>query len=159
MVARKRSIWKTLGLALAATPVTAVVSIVVITLVGALDETITKIQFAGYWWIILIPAYFVSLIYFLSEQKVRRNRELNKVVNGLMLYLRQQRAKQNKYQPAEDTARSLIRSRVEVWVFSDPDLWSRNFRDEKYPEYLFDIVDNLLEQVDKLEKCESMGKK
>jgi hypothetical protein len=141
------------------TPVTAFIGIVVITLVGALDKAITKIQSAGHWWIILIPAYFLSLIYFLYEQKVRRNRELDKVVSGLMLYLKQQRAKQNKDQPAEDTARSLICSRVEAWACSDPDLWSRNFRDEKYPEYLFDIVDNLLEQVDKLEKYESMRKK
>ena len=67
---RKRSIWKNLGWALAATPIVSFVGLIIITLVGALDNLITRIQVAGYWWLILIGAYIISLIYFIYEPKI-----------------------------------------------------------------------------------------
>jgi hypothetical protein len=54
---KERNIWKNLGLALAATPIVSFIGIIIITLVEALDDAITKIQLAGYWWLILIMVY------------------------------------------------------------------------------------------------------
>jgi len=42
----RRSVLKNLGLALAATPMVAILGLIIITLVGALDDKITKIQLA-----------------------------------------------------------------------------------------------------------------
>ena len=41
---KQRGIWKNLGLALAVTPGVVIIGLLVITLVGALDDAITKIQ-------------------------------------------------------------------------------------------------------------------
>jgi len=135
-------------LALAATPMTAFVGLIIITLIGALDAAITIIQSAGYWWVILIVAYVLSLIYFLSEPAIRRNRERRKVVNGLILYWEEQLAKQNDPRPSDketEVVREMFLERVKVWAWFDTELWTRYFPDEKYSKYLFGIADNFME--------------
>lgn len=144
---KERSIWKNLGLALAATPVTALAFLVIVTLVGTLDDAIATIQLAGYWWVILVVAYILSFIYFLFESRVRRNRKRKEVVNGLVLYWREQIAKQGKPQPSDrdsELVSEMFLERVKVWGMSDPKLWTRRFRHEKYSEYLFDVVNNFM---------------
>jgi hypothetical protein len=144
---KERSIWANLGLALAATPMVAFAGIIIITLIGALDDAITKIQIAGHWWVILIAAYILSLVYFLYEPTFRRNREREKVVNGLILYWKEQLAKQNKPQPLDkeiEVMRKIILERFKVWAWFAPELWNRYFPDEKYSESLFGIVDNFM---------------
>lgn len=135
-------------LALAATPMTALVGLIIIALIGALDAAITIIQSAGYWWVILIVAYVLSLIYFLCEPTIRRNRERKKVVNGLILYWEEQLAKQNDPHPSDkdiEVVREMFLERVKVWAWSDTELWTRYFPDEKYSKYLFGIADNFME--------------
>ena len=113
------NIWKNLGLALAATPVVSLAGLIIITLIGALDDAITKIQLAGHWWVILIVAYILSMIYFFCEPKIRRNRERKKVVNELMLYWEEQLTKQNKSQPSDreiELVRDMFLERVKVWA-------------------------------------------
>lgn len=144
---KKRNIWANLGWALAATPMVSFIGLIIITLIGALDNAITKIQIAGYWWVILIVAYIISLIYFIYEPTFRRNREREKVVNGLILYWKEQCAKQNKSQPLDKDIKmvhEMFLERVKIWAWFDSELWKRYFPNEKYPEYLFDIVNNFM---------------
>jgi heme/copper-type cytochrome/quinol oxidase subunit 4 len=140
--------WKSLGLALAATPIVSFVGMIVITLIGALDDAITTIQSAGHWWVILVVAYVLSLVYFLYAPTVRQNRERKKVVDSLILYWQEQLAKQNTPQPSDKEVRTvhdMFRERVKVWAWFDPELWNRYYPDEEYSTYLFGIVDNFME--------------
>jgi membrane protein implicated in regulation of membrane protease activity len=144
---KERNIWKNLGLALAATPIVSFIGIIIITLVGALDDAITKIQLAGYWWLILIMAYILSLIYFLYESKIRKNLERKKIVNGLILYWKEQIEKQGKAQPSEEEIKlvhDMLLERFKIWAWFDLDLWIKYFPNEKYSKYLFGIVDNFM---------------
>jgi len=144
---KKRSIWENLGWALAATPMVSFVGLVIITLVGALDDAITKIQLAGYWWLILIGAYILSLIYFIYEPMIRRDHERKKVVNGLIFYWKEQLEKQGKSQPSDreiELVREMLLERIKIWAWFDPDLWNKYFPDENYSKYLFDVVDNFI---------------
>lgn len=155
---KKRSILGNLGLALATTPMVAVIGLVIITVIGALDDAITKIQSAGYWWVILIIAYVLSLIYFLYEPTFRRNRERGKIANGLIFYWKVQLAKQNKPQPSDkeiEEMREIILERIKVWAWFDPELWSRHFPNEKYSEWPFGIVDNFMAETEKLKRAMS----
>jgi len=145
---KQRSIWKNLLLALVGTPITAFIGLIIITIIGTIDRAITKIQLSGHWWVILIVAYVLSLIYFLCEPTIRRNRERKKLVNGLILYWKEQLAKQSKSQPSDreiELTREMFLERVKVWAWFDPELWIRYFPDEKYSKYLFSIVDNFME--------------
>jgi len=147
---KKRSIWRNLGLALAATPMVSFIGLIFITLVGALDDMITKIQSIGYWWVILIVAYILSFVYFLYEPTVRLNNERRKVVNGLILYWKEQLEKQSKSQPLNrdiELVREMLLERVKIWAWFNPELWSKQFPDEKYSESLFGIVDNFMVMV------------
>jgi len=144
---KERNIWKNLGLALAATPIVSFIGIIIITLVGALDDAITKIQLAGYWWLILIMAYILSLIYFLCESKIRKNLERKKIVTGLILYWREKLEKQGKAQPSDEEIKlihNMLLERFKIWAWFEPDLWIKYFPKEKYSKYLFDIVDNFI---------------
>jgi len=40
--------------------------------------------------------------------------------------------------------RDLLDERIKVWVWSDPDLWSRYYPNEKYSENPFEIVDGVM---------------
>jgi len=135
-------------LALAATPMTAFVGLIIITLIGALDAAITTMQSPGYWWVILIVAYVLSLTYFLCEPSIRRNRERKKVVNGLIIYWEEQLAKQNDPHPSDkeiEVVREMFLERVKVRAWFDTELWTRYFPDEKYSKYLFGIADNFMD--------------
>ena len=69
------------------------------------------------------------------------------MVNGLILYWKEQLAKQNKHQPSDkeiEEVREMFLERVKVWTWFDPELWIRYFPNEKYSEYLFSIVDNFM---------------
>ena len=145
--AKQRSIWKNLLFALAATPVTAFIGLIIITVIGAVDQAITKIQLSGHWWVILILAYVLSLIYFLCEPTIRRNRERKKVVNGLILYWEEQLAKQNSPHPSEkeiEVVREMLLERLKVWAWFDAELWTSYFPNEKHSKFLFGIVDNFI---------------
>jgi len=144
---KERTIWKNLGWALTATPMASVIGLIVITLIGALDGVITKIQCAGYWWLILIIAYILSLIYFIYEPTIRRNLERKKAVHGLILYWKEQLEKQGESQPSAkevELVREMLLERIKIWAWFDPDLWAKYFPDEKYSKYLFGIVDNFM---------------
>ncbi|MCK4244682.1 MAG: hypothetical protein KAX20_03555 [Candidatus Omnitrophica bacterium] len=144
---KERGIWKNLGLAIAATPIVSLVGIIVITLVGVVDDAITKIQLAGYWWLMLIVAYILSLIYFLCEPKIRKNLERKKVVNALVLYWKEQLEKQGKTQPSDkeiELVQDMLLERFKIWAWFDPDLWVKYFPDEQYSKHLFGIVDNFM---------------
>jgi len=148
---KQRGIWKNLGLALAYTPMVAIVGLVVITLIGALvgaiDGAITKIQTEGYWWILLIIGYVVSLLYVVYEPKFRQNRERKKFADTLILHWQFQLVKQNKTPPSEaeiEPIREMLIERIKVWAWSDPQLWSEVYPDEKYSEDPFEILSVLM---------------
>lgn len=156
---KERSIWKNLGWALAATPAVAFVGLIIITLAGALDDLITKMQCAGYWWLILILSYILSLIYFIYEPSVRQNIERKKVANALILYWKEQLEKQGKSQPSAkevELVRDMLLERIKIWAWFDPDLWIKYFPDEKYSKHLFGTMDNFMiyweQQKNKYEK-------
>ena len=157
---KERRIWGNLGLALAATPGVLLVGLIIITLLGALDNAITKIQSAGYWWLLLIVAYIISLIYIIYEPKIRINRERKKVVNALILYWEEQLEKQNKLPKSGmdiEWIRESLLERIKIWAWFDPELWTKNFPDEKHSKYLFGIVDNFIAHLQHLEN--KYGKK
>lgn len=62
-------------LALAATPMTAFLGLIIITLIGAIDQAITKIQLSGHWWVILISAYVLSFVYLFYKPTISKNHE------------------------------------------------------------------------------------
>lgn len=145
---KERSIWKNLGLALIAIPLVSFIGLIIITLVGALDDAITKIQSAGHWWVMLVTAYILSLTYLLYEPTFRRNRGRRKIIDGLILYWEEQLAKQNKPQSLDEeikVMREMFDERFNVWARFDPELWTKYFPNEKYSKYLFGIVDNFME--------------
>jgi hypothetical protein len=147
MYKKERNIWKNLGLALAATPITCLIGLIIITLVGALDDAITKIQLIGYWWLVLVMAYILSLIYFIYESKIRKNIEREKIIGGLILYWKEQLEKQGKDQPSNEEIKwvhNMLLERFKIWAWFDPKLWDKYFPDEKYSKYLFDIVNNFM---------------
>jgi len=74
----ERNVGKILLLALAGTPAIVFVGLIVITLIGAIDQEITKVQESGQWWVILIFAYVISLIYFLFKPTKRIDNEKKK---------------------------------------------------------------------------------
>jgi len=145
---RQRNIWKNLGLALVTTPAAGTVGLIFITLIGGLDDAITKLQRGGRWWILLIITYLLSLIYFFYEPKIRRNHLRNKYASALILYWEGKLAKEGKPQPSSDREtecmRDLLDERIKAWAWSDPDLWSRYYPNEKYSENPFEIVDGIM---------------
>jgi hypothetical protein len=151
---KDRNIWENMGLALGGTPIVTFVGIILITLVGALDDGITKIQEAGRWWLIPIGGYILSLIYFLYEPTIRKNLEEKKatvrndgLLDGLVLYWIEQIAKQYGRQSLDkeiDFTRGELLMRVETWHVGNPSWWRNFFPDEKYPKWLFEIVDNYI---------------
>ena len=146
---KKRSIWKNFVWALAYTPHTLFFSLIILTLVQAFADTITKIQSAGYWWYIFIVtvAYSLPLVYFIYEPVIRRNLKRRQAVNALTLYWKEQLEKHNKSQPSVseiEYVRQLLLERIKIWAWFDPDFWIKEFPDEKYSEYLFGIVDNFI---------------
>jgi len=144
---KTKHILKSLGFALAATPGVTFAGLLVITLIEGLGYAVTKIQFVGHWWIILIVVYILSLIYILYEPKIKVNRERKKVVDALILYMKDQQDRRNKPQPSEyelELIKEYLLERVKVFVWFNSEIWSIDFPNEKYPEYLFDIVENFM---------------
>ncbi len=145
----ERNIWKIFGLALLATPMATFVGLIVITLIEAIGDAITKIQLAGYWWIILIVAYVLSFLYFFYIPTFRKNREREKIAYGLLFYWEEQLIKQIKPLPSDrerEVISDLILERVKIWAWKDPKLWSRYFSNEEYSKYLFVMIDILMKK-------------
>jgi hypothetical protein len=142
-----RNIWKNLLLAIGLTPGVALGGLFIVTIVGVLDDSITKIQARGHWWILLIVGFIVSLIYVIYAPKFHVARERKKFVSALILYWETQFGKQNKFQPSEDMIEIMqgeLLERVKVWAWYNLELWSRFYPEEKYSEYPFGIVDSLM---------------
>jgi len=136
-----------MGLALAATPMTAFIGLIVITLIGGIDQAISKIQISGNWWIILIFAYVLSFLYFIYKPKLQIAHERNKVVHALLLYWKDQQVKRNYSDPPEEEiklVRECLIERVKIGAWFDQELWKKEFPEEKYSEYLFGMVDNFI---------------
>jgi len=151
----ERSIWKNLLYSLASTPVVAFIGLIIITLIGALDDVITNIQRDGDWWLILIGAYILSLIYFIYEPKFRKEHYRNKVVEGLILYWEEQLEKQNKPFPLESEiklVREELLARLKVFGWFNAELWNKYYPEEKYTKYLFEMVDNFMVYWDNFKK-------
>lgn len=152
MINKNLNIWQALVLAPLGIPIVTIVIFVPITIIGALDDTITKLQIAGYWWLLTIPLYSLSFAYLYYIPKIQIKMERNKVVNGLILYWKEQISKQNKPAPSNteiEAVRDMLLERFNVWTRSDLRLWSRYYPNEKYSKYLFGIVDNFITFVNK----------
>ena len=115
---------------------------------GLLFEIIFNIQWGGYWWLVLIGTYILSLIYFIYEPGIRAKLKRKKVAWVLILYWKEKLVKSGKNEPSErevELVRNMFMERVNAWAWSDPELWHNYFPEEEYPEYLFNIVDNFVE--------------
>src|SRR3989339_1907073 len=140
-------IWKKLLLALAATPMTAVIGSLCIMLVGAIDQGIIQVQLNGHWWVILIGSFGLSFIYFSYKPMVQKYYERKKVAYGLILYWEEQLIKQGKQQPSSrelEEVENMFIERLKVWAWYNPEMWARCFPNENYSTYLFGIVDNFM---------------
>ena len=148
----KSDVWKMLLLALAATPVAWISIVLLLTIFGALDDSLTNIQIAGHWWIASIPSYILALSYFLISSRFRKNRERKKAVDALVLYFQEQMEKHGHKQPSDkniETIHEMFMERVKVWALFDPEIWSKYYPNEKYSKYLFGIADNLINEFTK----------
>ena len=144
----KKGVWKILLLALAGTPAAWIGGVLVLTIFGALDVSLTNIQNAGYWWIVSIPAYAISLLYFLISSRYREKRDREKAVSALILYFEERLEKRGRKHPSDrqiETIHDMFLERIKIWGWSDSELWSKYFHNEKYSKYLFEIVDNFIE--------------
>jgi len=147
-----KTFWQIFGYALAATIPVSIVGLLVITVIGALDDAITKWQRAGRWWIIFILGFFVSLIYLLCEKKYRRDRQRNKIVDVLIIYLQGKSMEEGKPLPDDsmiDYIRTQLIERIKCWGWSDPTLWSRHYPNEKYSQNIIDIADGAMAVIEK----------
>jgi len=150
---KNRTFLKNISLAILAIPITSLVGLVVITVLGAIDDSISYIQSIGYWWIILIVSFLLSFLYFQYEPEFKKNRERVRLADSLIEIWKEKLAKENKPQPTEseiEALRELFIERIKVYVWFDPDLWKQYFPDEKYPKYPSDIVKGLDSLADKL---------
>lgn len=144
---KKRSIWKNLGWALAATPMVSFIVLIIITLVGALDDAVTKAQMVGYWWLILVGIYILSLLYFICQPTFQRKQETKKLIDALVIYWKEQLEKQEQAQPSDSEIkiiRGMLIDRIKIWAWSNPELWTKHFPDEQYSKYLFGLMDNFI---------------
>jgi hypothetical protein len=145
---KQRRIWGRLGLALVATPGIVIVGIIGITIVGAIDNEITKLQEVGRWWILLIIAYILALIYFNYEPKIQRNRLRKRWISAFILCWEANLAKEGKPQPLSDEEiedmRSLLKARIYIWERSDPERYSQIFPNEVYPKAPLEFVDRTM---------------
>ncbi len=144
---KERSIWKNMLLALAVTPATTFIGLIAITLIGGIDQAITKIQISGNWWVILIFAYVLSFLYVIYKPKLQIYHGRNKVVNALLLYWKDQQTKRNYLDPPKKEiklVRECLQERVKVWAWFDQELWKKHFPEEKYSEYMFGMVENFI---------------
>lgn len=149
---KQRKVWVNLLLALLGTPLVGTIGLILITLVGALDDAITKLQRGGRWWILLIVVFFLTFIYATYEPKVRRDHLRKKWVSALILYWQAKLAKEGRPEPSDkeiEAAEDIFADRIKLWANSDPELWSRYYPNEKYSINVFDIVDGLMAT----EKC------
>ncbi|OGY22283.1 MAG: hypothetical protein A2126_03620 [Candidatus Woykebacteria bacterium GWB1_45_5] len=147
MKEEKRSVWGNLIVALALTLPVLFVGLILFTIVGAIDDAITSAQVGGYFWLFLIPAFILSLIYAFVEQKYKIDREREKTVDGLLLYWQDSLAKENKPDPSEkelETVRGMLLERLKVWAWFKPELWNKYYSGEKYSKSLFGMIDNFI---------------
>jgi Na+/melibiose symporter-like transporter len=153
---KKLNFWQILGLSFASAPFFAVIGVVVIRLMAwlleFLETDITKLQETGYWWVILIIAFILVLIYLLYEPSYRRNqerkKERKKLIDALYLYWEEQLVKHNKTQLANldtEQMKYVLSMRFSVWVIYDSECWTHCFPNEKRPEFPFEIVDEMIE--------------
>ena len=144
---KNRNIWENIMWALAATPMVMIVGLIIITLIGAIDDAITIIQARGQWWIIVIVAFVVSLIYLLYEPSIRKNIERKKTLDALVLYFREQLRIRGVEQLTEielEPVKKMLLEKIKLWELSDPHLWNLLYPNEQYPDTLFGIVDNFI---------------
>lgn len=149
---KNRIFLKNIGLAILAIPMTSLIWLVIITVLGAIDDYVSYIQSIGHWWISLVISFLLSFLYFQYKPEFKKNRERVKLADSLIEIWKEKLAKENKPQPYEsevNTLRELLIERIKVYVWFDPDLWKQYFPDEKYPKYPSDIVKGLDSIADK----------
>ena len=108
-------------------------------------------------WIQFVPAFVLALLYWIYEPKYKAKREMKKLTDALILYLKCELEKQNLPVPHEgviEQIRPFIGDRIAVWMWQDKDLWNEHFKEasfpqmspvgDPYPNSLFEIIDNLL---------------
>ncbi len=156
---KERKFWINLLLAIPYIPIATLAILVPLTLIGALDNAITKIQLAGHSWWLLIILYTFAFLYLTLEPKLKIQWEREKVVNGLILYFKDQLEKRGEKQPSSIELNSIhdsLMERLKIWVWFNPKLWKEEFPNEEYPKYLFGIVDNYIDFIDRYKKDPSV---
>jgi hypothetical protein len=151
----KRSILKNGLFALAATPLAYGGGLIISTLLGGLDDAIFKMQYSGYWWILLIGTYMILLIYFVNEPVIRAKNKRKRMVWVLMLYWKEKLIKEGKGDRIEgesEFVRNSLMERVNGWAWNDREIWKEHFPEEEYPEHIFSIVDNFMVYFEDLKK-------
>jgi hypothetical protein len=144
---KQRGIWKNLGLALAGTPAVLFIAVIISAIIGILEELITSITERGFGWFLFIVAYFISLLYVIYEPKIRTDRKRKEFSDALILHWKWQLTKQDKPVPSDyeiELIQELLIERIKVWAWSDPQLWAECYRNEKYSEDPFDILNELM---------------
>jgi len=151
----KRAVWKILKLPLLAIPcciLPTTAGLIVITVIGGLDDAITKWQIAGHWWIILVIGYILTLIYFLYEPIYRRDQKIKKYVSVLILFWEAKLLSENKPEPPDgeiEYMRNALTKKVKRWISLEEEWLSGNPGERSFG-CPFDAVDLVLAEREKL---------
>ena len=154
MKAEHRSVWKKLVYALAATPMVAIIGLLIITVIGAVDDAITRWQHSGHWWIILILGFIASLIYFFCEPKFRRDQKTKKYASALILFWEWRLANEKKPEPSDSEIgwmRIKFVEKIRTWASLMGESFSENFQ-ERFTGCPFELVDVVLAERQKWEE-------
>src|SRR3989339_1358582 len=104
---QQRKIWFNLILSLFSIPLVSLIVLASITIIGALDDFISKIQITGYWGVLLLVIFVLTFFYLNFEPKIRTDIERRKIVNALTLYLKDQLDQQKQSQPSKREIESI----------------------------------------------------
>jgi len=119
------------------------ITLFIVALILGIGGIFGMIMDEGPWWV-LIMAYIISGCYLWTLEARRRERQRKAIPDALVLYFRDQLVKQGRFDSLEIcSVRGEIVRRIEIWKYSNPEMWAKVFPCEKYSESLFGIVDNL----------------
>lgn len=155
MIDKESSIWKKFGYALALTIPVTLVGLIIITIIGALDVEISKLQSKDLWWVLFLVGFALSLIYAFAEPKIKKYQNKKKLLFMSLLYWEEQLAKRNKPKPTKlETAlmEKYLIDRMTIMGWFDPIYWNECYPNEKYTESLFELIDNHLIRKEKFKK-------
>lgn len=152
-----KSILKIIGVGLAFTPAFLFGGLIVLSVIGALDNAVTKLYRSGRHWVILVICFVLSLIYIAVMPTYRQKRNKRKLIDAIMLHWRIERAKNNKSPlPSEEEkwVSDELEERIEAlgWDWGYEDLWSHYYFENKGQVSPFNLMDDIMANLEEIKR-------